>query len=95
MYSAATCVNGSWVRGTATGVIDTSSCPVNDCTGSVNPEPRKTLQLVRVERLVVFIKHVHCRVREIHTHKQIVLRIIIQDVIAERMRHLMWSQERV
>jgi hypothetical protein len=43
MYSAATCVNGSWVRGTATGVIDTSSCPVNDCTGSVNPGTEKDI----------------------------------------------------
>ena len=43
MYAAATCVNGSWVRGAATGVIDTSSCPVNDCTGSVNPGTEKDI----------------------------------------------------
>ncbi len=41
MYSAASCVNGAWVRGSLTGVVDTSSCPVNDCSGSVDPGAEK------------------------------------------------------
>lgn len=41
MYAAATCVNGMWQRGAATGVIDSSSCPVNDCSASVNPGTEK------------------------------------------------------
>lgn len=43
MYSAARCVSGAWVRGTLTGVIDSSSCPVNDCSGSVNPGTEKDI----------------------------------------------------
>jgi hypothetical protein len=43
MYAVATCVNGSWVRGAATGVIDTAACPVNDCTGSANPGTEKDI----------------------------------------------------
>lgn len=41
MYSAAVCSGGVWVRGAPTGVIDTSSCPANDCSGSANPGTEK------------------------------------------------------
>lgn len=43
MYAPATCVSGSWVRGAATGAIDTSSCPVNDCSASPNPGTEKII----------------------------------------------------
>lgn len=36
------CVNGSWSRA-AIGNVDTSSCPVNDCTGSPNPGTQKII----------------------------------------------------
>jgi len=37
-----TCVNGSWRRD-LNGEVDTSSCPVNDCTGSPNPGTQKVV----------------------------------------------------
>jgi hypothetical protein len=43
MYSNSTCVGGAWQRGSPTGVIDTSSCPVNDCSGSPNPGDEKDI----------------------------------------------------
>ncbi|MBC7465432.1 MAG: hypothetical protein H7256_05520 [Bdellovibrio sp.] len=41
MYSV-TCVNGDWNR-QPTGVVDSSSCPVNDCSGSAQPSPLKSV----------------------------------------------------
>lgn len=36
------CVNGNWTS-TIDGAVNTSSCPVNDCSGSVNPGTKKII----------------------------------------------------
>ncbi len=41
-YYSVSCQAGSWIS-QALGGVDTSSCPVNDCTGSVNPGSSKTI----------------------------------------------------
>ena len=43
MYTASQCVSGAWVRGLPTGIVDSSSCPVNDCSGSANPGTEKDI----------------------------------------------------
>ena len=45
MYAPATCTSTGWVRGAATGVIDKTSCPINDCSGTINPGPEKIIGL--------------------------------------------------
>lgn len=39
-FYSVTCEMGSWIS-QAIGGVDTSSCPVNDCTGSLNPGTQK------------------------------------------------------